>query len=347
MAGAVQDILFIADFKQGELRNAVIHTLASDPASPVAGQYWYNSTSKEVKYYDGTSVKVLATHVHSNQATLDGITAAYTTAEASKLSGITIGATKTEDSATNGNIKINGSESVVYTHPANHAASVITQDASNRFVTDTEKSTWNAKQAALGFTPENAANKGVANGYASLDSSGLVPSTQIPSSYKECSVVADITARNAISTKFSGMHVWVTDATGDATVSTGSAEYIWTGSVWQKISETEGLDVSVAWANISDKPTSTVANIDSAVSLKHSHTGKNIGYYGSNVGDGAATSFTLTHNLNSANPMVTVRRVASPYDQVLVGNEATDANTVKVYFKDAPTAGQFHVGIYG
>lgn len=32
-----------------------------------------------------------------------------------------------------------------YTHPTNHAASMITQDANNRFVTDTEKNTWNAK----------------------------------------------------------------------------------------------------------------------------------------------------------------------------------------------------------
>ena len=36
-----------------------------------------------------------------------------------------------------------------YTHPANHPPSIITQDASNRFVADTEKATWNAKQAAL------------------------------------------------------------------------------------------------------------------------------------------------------------------------------------------------------
>jgi hypothetical protein len=36
-----------------------------------------------------------------------------------------------------------------YTHPANHAPSIITQDSSNRFVTDTEKATWNAKQDAL------------------------------------------------------------------------------------------------------------------------------------------------------------------------------------------------------
>ncbi len=39
------------------------------------------------------------------------------------------------------------------------APSKITQDANNRFVTDTEKSTWNGKQNALGFTPENVANK--------------------------------------------------------------------------------------------------------------------------------------------------------------------------------------------
>ena len=36
-----------------------------------------------------------------------------------------------------------------YTHPANHPASIITQDSSNRFVTDAEKSAWTDKQAAL------------------------------------------------------------------------------------------------------------------------------------------------------------------------------------------------------
>lgn len=32
-----------------------------------------------------------------------------------------------------------------YTHPGNHAPSIITQDSGNRFVTDAEKSAWNAK----------------------------------------------------------------------------------------------------------------------------------------------------------------------------------------------------------
>jgi len=62
-----------------------------------------------------------------------------------KVDGIATGATKTENSTTNGNIKINGVEQTVYTHPSNHPASVITQDSNNRFVTDTEKSSWNVK----------------------------------------------------------------------------------------------------------------------------------------------------------------------------------------------------------
>lgn len=66
-----------------------------------------------------------------------------------------------------------------YTHPANHPPSIITQDGSNRFVTDAEKTAWNAKQSALGFTAENSENKNNANGYAGLDSAGKVPLSQI------------------------------------------------------------------------------------------------------------------------------------------------------------------------
>lgn len=67
-----------------------------------------------------------------------------------------------------------------YVHPSTHPPSIIAQDTNNRFVTDAEKSTWGAKQSALGFTPENPTNKGKSNGYASLDASGKVPIAQIP-----------------------------------------------------------------------------------------------------------------------------------------------------------------------
>lgn len=52
-------------------------------------------------------------------------------------------------------------------------------DSTHRFVTDAEKATWNSKQNALGYTPENAANKGVAGGYASLNDAGYITADQI------------------------------------------------------------------------------------------------------------------------------------------------------------------------
>jgi hypothetical protein len=70
----------------------------------------------------------------------------------SKLDGISTGANKTETSLTNGNIKIDGIEKSVYSHPSNHPPSIISQDANNRFVSDAEKSVWNAKTAKYAAT---------------------------------------------------------------------------------------------------------------------------------------------------------------------------------------------------
>lgn len=50
----------------------------------------------------------------------------YTTADKDKLAGIAANANN-------------------YTHPSSHAASMITQDSTHRFVTDAEKSTWDSK----------------------------------------------------------------------------------------------------------------------------------------------------------------------------------------------------------
>jgi len=97
------------------------------------------------------------------------------------------------------------------------------------------------------------AQKGVANGVATLGEDGLIPSTQIPAVYKEAEVVDDIAARDAL-TPFAGLHALVIDATADSTVAKGGAEYIYNGSAWIKVSELDELDAVVNWENISDKP---------------------------------------------------------------------------------------------
>ena len=47
--------------------------------------------------------------------------------------------TNVEGSTTNGNILVDGNEVEVYKHPSTHDTSMIVQDSSNRFVSDTEK----------------------------------------------------------------------------------------------------------------------------------------------------------------------------------------------------------------
>lgn len=80
------------------------------------------------------TLKEIATAITTNQGLIETLNAAignkvdkvdgkglstedFTTALLTKLNGIAEGATKVEKSTTNGNIKINGTETVVYTHP--------------------------------------------------------------------------------------------------------------------------------------------------------------------------------------------------------------------------------------
>ena len=57
-----------------------------------------------------------------------------------------------------------------YVHPANHPASIIVQDASNRFVTDAEKAAWNAKQPAGTY----ATGTGTATGTNTGDQTNII-----------------------------------------------------------------------------------------------------------------------------------------------------------------------------
>lgn len=91
-------------------------------------------------------------------------------------------------------------------------------------------------------------------------------------SQTQLEVVTDITARNAL-TPTRNMTVLVLNATGDATVASGAATYVYRLSTtsWTKISEAESMDLSITWASITGKPTSAVIDIDDAVTKRHTH----------------------------------------------------------------------------
>ena len=138
-------------------------------------------------------------------------------------------------------------------------------------------------EASTLYLVRNASNVNLFDLYLSTDDGAsvrhIISETDIDSKitsalagFNNLEIVANITARNALNPT-RNMQVIVLDATGDATVASGAATYTYNHSntTWYKISEAESLDVVLQWANIQNKPTSAVADIDDAVSKRHAH----------------------------------------------------------------------------
>lgn len=65
--------------------------------------------------------------------------------------------------------------------------------------------------------------------------------------------------------------------------------------------------------------------------------------YNTNVGDGSATSYVITHNLNSRDVEVEVYRNSGNYDTVLVEIQRTSVNSITLLFDTAPAANAYRV----
>lgn len=65
------------------------------------------------------------------------------------------------------------------------------------------------------------------------------------------------------------------------------------------------------------------------------------------IGDGTATTFTVTHNLGTRDVTVEIYEAAAPYTSVLADVTHDTTNTIVVAFFIAPTASQYRVVVHG
>lgn len=70
---AKKNVLVDLDLNKNEVQNAVVQNLAAAPASPVAGQIWYNTTDNLIYFYDGTSAKAVGYLPIATTSTLGGV----------------------------------------------------------------------------------------------------------------------------------------------------------------------------------------------------------------------------------------------------------------------------------
>jgi hypothetical protein len=107
-----------------------------------------------------------------------------------------------------------------------------------------------------------------------------------------------------------------------------------------KLATTSGLnltsDLAVGAGNGISVLTNTVA-IDSSVVVSK---------YATNVGDGSATSYTITHNLGTRDVIVSVYESSGSYAEVICDVNHATTNTITLLFSVAPTLDQYRVVVH-
>jgi hypothetical protein len=126
----------------------------------------------------------------------------------------------------------------------------------------------------------------------------------------------------------------------------GTTPLVWTtfGTVSAPASETVAGIAEVATQAETDTGTDDTRMI-TPLKLAN-YTAKKLKVIGT-VGDGSATQYTLTHNLNTRSLFCSVYRNSGAYDQIECDIEFTTVNTITVRFNAAPTAAQFAYTILG
>lgn len=274
----------------------------------------------------------------------------YLTTAITSLGGQT-GATQTFATGTS------GTDFNISSATNTHTFNIPTASATNRgLLSSANWTTFNSKQDAIGYTPENQANKSI-NITTDTGSDTKYPSVKAVETY--------VTAQIGSVTTGSFVYKGVQDASANPNWPTGTKGDYYKISVAGKMGGASGRDVQAGDAIICNTTTASgneatvgqywdiiQGNLDLATTAEttaKTNTAKVVTpaslanfprmYVGTITANSATTSFTLTHNFNTRNISVQVREAQTPFEQVFVDNSASSVNDVTVSFATAPTTG--------
>lgn len=217
------------DLNGNQILNGRFQILATDPAGPDTGDFYYNSTTNEFRYWNGTiwvSPSVETTTTLTNT-----------------VSGHRIGTYTNEVAAA---VDIN--ETITTFDTSTSGQITYTAENGSGFIFDQVPITVTTDGNGTGVVQSGPANSTVDITLVSADGNNALTSGSDGGVYfnaLEQDVVASIPARDALTDLQNGQMAWVLQASGDPTVNNGAALYVYNASAsgWDKVSEFESMDL--------------------------------------------------------------------------------------------------------
>lgn len=373
------------DLTKNEVRNALLHLLASDPVSPGVGQVWYNTTSNVAKIFDSVGNRVIA----ELNNTLDqfGAPSIDLSINNHKLTNVT-SPTLATDAATKGYVDsvALGLDVKASVRAATTVAGTLASSFANGSVID-------------GITLATGDRVLVKN-QATASENGIyvVAASGAPTRSTDCnsttSYISGAFVFVELGTVNSGS-AWVVSTQG--TITPGTTNVTWvqfsgtiaysagsgltlTGTVFSV--NVTGVSTEISGGNVRVKSSATAgqALLSQGAGAEANYGATNLAggasivtgtlpvgnggtggataaaartalgattKFAQAIGDGSTTSIVVTHNLNTQDVHVAVYSATTPFAQVNVEVDATTVNTITLVFSVAPTAGQYRVVVIG
>jgi hypothetical protein len=159
-----------------------------------------------------------------------------------------------------------------------------------------------------------------------------------PISFTQFSGAGTYLAGDGLSLNGSTFSVDVTPTSGNASLTNTG------GAVEVKVNTNDGLEVTASGLGINNGTGLTFSGGALVFDTANGYGTRKLAF---NVGDGSATSYTVTHALATRDVSVHVYENASPYAQVEADVEHTDSNNLTIKFAVAPTSNQYRVVVVG